>query len=470
MSESSHRDHQYALDIQGVWVNAKQAKKIENQVFFCDCPNKHKMKLVKPSGMCGKRSFCDYFAHIQYTNKKQRTDDTKISCVPSSESVEHRMAKQKLREMVGSYYFVASRCHNCSREKIIDTKGCSVSIEVVSVDKCWRYDCLLKKGTLAVAALEVVHTHATGFDKVKSVRVSGLEIAEFRSADVLRMPKEGITKLDNLKIHTGKCRKCLLKASYQWIRDCLYDEWHEVSRQEKATTENYALLKKMMKDRELEIKRRYEFLLDESKKWIMYCFTDEINEIQSQESDVWKYLLRQHDFRNALQITDTIKKCQALVSLSLDRLKINVPLVGIISFTKAVEWTDGVLVSGFKKRLPTMTMCIYLVSNRSSVHDSQWKHASVKSAFHIFLHCSTILRELSSLEESSVELKDCKWPILKEIEERHGICANCGTHGHDSASCSFLFCMKCGRTGHLRGDCFARRDVINQSLIDWQKY
>ena len=58
------RDHQYALDIRGEWVNAKVTKYRKHSVFFCDCPAKHKMKLVKPSGRLGKRLFCDYFAHV----------------------------------------------------------------------------------------------------------------------------------------------------------------------------------------------------------------------------------------------------------------------------------------------------------------------------------------------------------------------------------------------------------------------
>ena len=99
------RDHQFAFNIRGEWVNAKQTTYTENQTFFCECPNKHKMKLVKPSGICGKRPFCDYFAHVQYISKKQKTDESKHCCIPSSESLEHRTAKQRLREMVGSYFF-----------------------------------------------------------------------------------------------------------------------------------------------------------------------------------------------------------------------------------------------------------------------------------------------------------------------------------------------------------------------------
>ena len=152
-SKTPKRDHQFAFNIQGEWVDAKQTMYMENQTFLCECPNKHKMKLVKPSGLCGKRPFCDYFAHVQTSSKKQKNDESKPSCIPSSESLEHRTAKQRLREMVGSYFFSTFHCQKCSTERIVDTAGCSVSIEVVSDDKRWRYDCLLKKDSNAVAAL-----------------------------------------------------------------------------------------------------------------------------------------------------------------------------------------------------------------------------------------------------------------------------------------------------------------------------
>ncbi len=71
-SNMSHQDHQYAFDISGNWVNAQQTKFKQYQIFFCECPQKHKMKLVKPSGRCDKRPFCDYFAHVQPRQKGRK--------------------------------------------------------------------------------------------------------------------------------------------------------------------------------------------------------------------------------------------------------------------------------------------------------------------------------------------------------------------------------------------------------------
>lgn len=508
LSTIPDRNHQFALNSEGEWVNAEQTTYMENQTFFCECPNKHKMKLVKPSGICGKRPFCDYFAHVQYSSKKQKTDEPKFSCIPSSESLEHRTAKQRLREMVGFYFFSTFRCRKCSLETIVDTVGCSVSIEVVSDDKRWRYDCLLKRGALAVAALEVFHTHLTGSEKTQSVRSSGLEIAEFRSLDVLNISKECRTKLDNLKMQVGLCENCLiqasftwarhclydewievrrqewgvgrnymlheklmkerklklLQASYQWAMDCLYDEWIEVNRQEKAVVINYTLHEQIVRERELKLQNRLEVLLEKSKTWIMECFFDEMEEIQYQESVKENCYLRQHEMRAVLQITDRHKMCQALICVSLSKIKINVPCFGVISFTKAAEWANGVLVHGFDRQLPTKMMCIFLVGDTRTVHISQWKHPSVESAFHIFLHYGTILRSLNSLEADLVLLKDCRWPILKNMEENLGMCANCGVLGHRSSDCRVLFCMRCGRNGHIRKECFESKDVINQYL------
>jgi hypothetical protein len=466
MSEKLQRDHQYAFDIHGKWVNAKQIKYSEHITYFCECPEKHKMKLVKPSGLCGKRPFCDYFAHIRTGHKKHKSA-VKISCSPGGESLQHRMAKHKLREMVGFYYFSTFCCQDCSYEKIIDSERCSVSMEVASADKQWRYDCLLLRNGLPEVALEVFHRHLTGFTKVQSVRKSGIEIAEFRADDVMSMLNDGRTKtkLENIQIQTGKCQDCLLKASYMWIRDCFVDDLFELIRQEDSIIENYELIEELKREKEMKIKRRNEYLLKESNQWIWDCFVYEIREIQRRDDEIARCSVRDYDLKKALQISDPLKKCKVLLTLSLDRLEIDGPLIGNVSFEKAVEWTNGLLVSDFDKSLPTKMMCIFLVADRSIIHNRQWKHQSVESIFHIFLNCSTILRKLSTPEESPVVLKNCMWPILKEVEASHGFCANCGYRGHVSDDCHFKFCVKCGRKGHLQRDCFARRDVLNQYLI-----
>jgi hypothetical protein len=413
--------HQYAHDTQGRWVNAKQTIYEKYQVYYCDCPEKHKLKLVKPSGITGKRPFCDYFAHQTIPDKRQRVNET----CSQGESLVHRLAKHKLRETVGSYFFPVFRCQCCRKETIVDSLGGSVDIEVSSSDKLWRYDCLLKIGHLAVA-MEVVHTHLTGSIKVESTRRNGIEIAEFKAENVMKMPSFGITKLENLKMKTGKCQGCLHKAAYCWLRDCFVDELNELIRQENEAFENYTYADQKRKEREI----------------------------------------RRTLLQNALQINDPCQKCKQLIALSLGRLHVSIPQLGTISFTKAVECHKGLLVYGFNRPLPTTAMFIYLIdSDRNTMQAGQWKHDSVERVFHIFLHCSTIVRDFGTLEENIITLKDCRWPILKDLEANYTICANCGRHGHCSIRCRFTMCLRCGRTGHLLSNCFARKDVTNRNLL-----
>jgi hypothetical protein len=251
--------HQYAYDTQGRWVNAKQTIYEKYQVYYCDCPEKHKLKLVKPSGNTGKRPFCDYFAHQTIPDKRQRVNET----CSQGESEVHRLAKHKLRETVGSYFFPVFRCQCCSKETIVDSLGGSVDIEVSSSDKLWRYDCLLKIGHLAVV-MEVVHTHLTGPTKVEATRLNGIEIAEFKAEDVMKM--EGNTKLDNVKLRHGVCDMCT-RVNAHWT------EVIELLRLDKAILEEYesserrtlAVQAKKRNDRESCVKASLSQFLGEIK-------------------------------------------------------------------------------------------------------------------------------------------------------------------------------------------------------------
>jgi hypothetical protein len=279
-------------------------------------------------------------------------------------------------------------------------------------------------------AMEVVYKHLTSDFKASSVRASGLKIAEFRAEDVLRISKEGRTKLENLKIRTKKCQDCLLKASYCWHRDCFVDELFELIRQENEVFENFTLIDAQKKERE----RRRKLL------------------------------------ENVLRIDDPCKKCQALIKLFLCRLQVTVPQLGTISFTEAMDCPNGLLVQGFNKPLPTKQMCIFFVMNPQTIHRMPWKHVSVDIPFHIFLHCSTVLREFSSLQDDpnsgTITLKDCRWPILKQVEATYGFCANCSRHGHHSGNCMIHICRRCGRKGHLQTECFAIKNILHQTLIN----
>jgi hypothetical protein len=419
--------HQYAYDIDGKWVKARETEYQEHKTFICACPDKHRMKLVKPSGNLGKRSFSDYFAHVQPTMQKKQKMKEEDPCYATGggESLIHLSAKHRLREQVGSYCFATSHCTICHNEEIQYTEGCSVYIEIVSEDKRWRYDCLLKKGESNIAALEVVHKHLTGMEKISSVRKSGLEIAEFRAKDVLDMPVGCMTKLENIKMKFEKCQKC--------AKFLIYSE------------------------------------LTSSEKGICVNFNQEIHEIQYQEYIIEQRYAEEFEWKKALEIKDVKEKSKMLLGLSLHRVSIFLPLFrDKTTFNcDSVEYTkNGLLVSGMDFDIPTPKMCIVLVNENEAenLHNIQWKYAGLENEYHIILHQSTILNTLSNGGEKKIVLKDCRWAMLKKIEEIHSFCANCGRKGHRSEVCYSKLCVRCGRKGHLKGVCFARKDVLNQPL------
>lgn len=428
-------EHQYAFDANGKWVNAIKTDYNEHQSFSCSCPELHKMKLVKPSGALGKRSFTDYFAHI--TNKMQKTieppDMMIMSCRGGGESIIHSNAKHRLRECVGAYCFATSSCPGCNTKVLQYTHNCTVSMEVVSDDKRWRYDCLLqsKEEGRALVAMEVFHTHSSGPDKIQSVRESGLEIVEFRAKEVLyklkasTLPQGPLIQLENIKVNILQCQLCTS---------------------------------------DLRLKQ-----LKSDEKVMNMAIVDEIKEIIRLENYIDQGYIRQDILNQVLSISDNEhEKCKALISMSLDRLEIFVHHMNEnIGFSKiSRKINHGLIISDFDNDLPTKEICIFLLSDWDieNIHTLQWKQPNLDRSFHIFLHCSTVLKKLNCLEGSEITLKDCRWAILKRLEETHGICANCGKKGHTSDDCHSKFCFKCGRYGHLKGRCFARKDVLNQIL------
>ncbi len=253
------------------------------------------------------------------------------------------------------------------------------------------------------------------------------------------------------------------------MRDCFVDELFELIRQEEEIIENYNLAEKV----KIQHRLRFEALTRKSEEWIYHCFVGDITELKNQDSVILKGMIREYELRKALQINDIVEKCKSLLVLSLFRLRIEVPLIGVMGFGKVTACPNGLLMHDFNhNHPPTKMMFIYLIHSRN--HDilgsMSWKHGSVEPQFHVFLHCSTIIRCFSSPDESVVTLKDCRWPILKEIEKSHGICANCSRHGHTSDKCQYKFCMRCGRKGHIINDCFASKNILNESLQSFREY
>ena len=172
--------HQYAMNQKGEWIHARNG--LKGVSYYCDCPEHHKQKLVAPSGREGKRTFAHYFAH-------QTSFDGKSSCMSNGESMKHRLAKHKIRELASTLSFDTEQCPKCKWTKQFHSDGHTVQIEIQSIDKQWRYDCLLFDSIgMQVFALEVVHTHFSSDEKINSTRsnVNGnLGFAEFMADDVM---------------------------------------------------------------------------------------------------------------------------------------------------------------------------------------------------------------------------------------------------------------------------------------------
>ena len=258
---------QYALDASGSWANAKLTEYRKHSQFFCACAERHPVKLVKPSGELGKRPFSDYFAHITRSEHDAADGRTVRSC-GCAESPDHFNAKHKLREMVGRYAFTTFRCITCHRKRVIYSRGCEVVVEEPSKDRKWRYDCLLRSGGKDVAALEVLHSHKVSREKASAVRDGGLEIAEFRAEDILRLLKDTPSKtvhLENLLVELGTCESCVEKENSYWRKRCSRDfgrVWCQIEELESARS-----------------------LVEKGMMWLRDCHLEELQELIEQEAN-----------------------------------------------------------------------------------------------------------------------------------------------------------------------------------------
>ena len=185
--------HQYAMDADGNWVHAIDGRK--GVAYFCDCPERHPLKLVPPSGLEGKRPFSDYFAHYGGS-----------ICMHGGESMKHRLAKHRLRELAPRLTFTVQRCRLCGCSRDFQSDGHTVQLEVRSKDKRWQYDTVLfNRAMAAVCALEVVNTHYSSQEKIDSTRLD-IGFAEFMVDDVLKST-DGL--LDNIRtLDYPNCPRC----------------------------------------------------------------------------------------------------------------------------------------------------------------------------------------------------------------------------------------------------------------------
>ncbi len=150
--------------------------------------------------------------------------------------MEHKNAKHMLREMVGQFSFTVQACPCCGQEVVEDGQGATIQMEVKSDDGKWRYDCMLVRNGVRIAALEIFHTHATTHDKVKATRRHhDLQIAEFKAEDVASLSPG--SKLNNLQVQKIMCHSCLVSSAHTFRLECLQGEQNELLKQE-ALIEN----------------------------------------------------------------------------------------------------------------------------------------------------------------------------------------------------------------------------------------
>jgi len=189
--------HQYARDTDGNWVHARDG--IKGVPYFCDCPTRHPLKLVPPSGLEGKRPFSDYFAHYGGS-----------ICMSGGESMKHRLAKHRIRELASTLSFAINKCRQCGFTKNFQSNGHTVQLEVRSYDKRWRYDTVaFDQLGAAVYALEVVNTHYSSQEKIDSTRSSNYQdmgFAEFMADDVLESTNGWLHNIRTLEY--PDCPRC----------------------------------------------------------------------------------------------------------------------------------------------------------------------------------------------------------------------------------------------------------------------
>ena len=197
----------FALDALGRWVDAVTTKQRRGVSFTCDCPGKHKMKLVKPVGV-GTRTFRPYFSRVS----NHSTSALQIlTCRGGGESADHRNAKHLLKALQGRFRFAVRRCRGCRKQTVETCERGTIEVELVSKDGLWRYDCMLCVDATPVMALEVASTHFSSTNKINSTRAHGVGLAEFRVEDVLALEETNGGWLENLRVEMFVCGQCRVR-------------------------------------------------------------------------------------------------------------------------------------------------------------------------------------------------------------------------------------------------------------------
>jgi hypothetical protein len=402
---------QFALDLTGQWVNAVTAPKRRGVKYFCDCPDRHRMKLVKPLGL-GKRPFRDFFSHISERKNKEGKEHYH-SCRGGGESLEHRTAKQMLRELQGTYSFALERCSGCKYTKMEHCVDGTIILEQISEDRKWRYDCMLQREGRNVLALEVVKSHYSTKTKIESTRRDGIDIAEFRVEDVLLLKKGAV--LENLCLKVIQCD------------GCRQGEMHTA---------------------------------------ILVAYREEVLSIHKMDEMIdlgYQKMWEHNQFKKFLGV-DQVADAKHIFKLYCSQITIGHPRFGDIKQMDVEKEDRGGLFLKHASEIPANYIYIRFLDS-PDIYGVNWHVNGMEDDFIMFLHCSTMIRSFWDLERGDkVYFKDCKWPILKVQESQHKICANCAIYGHTSEQCYRKLCVKCGRKGHLKKMCFAKYDILGNYI------
>jgi len=408
-------EHQYALNTDGNWTDARTTPYIRNAVYFCGCPQRHRLKHVKP------KQRTHYFAHIVSGNKRP----WEVSrCGAGGESIQHRLAKHKLRECINALSFAMTKCAGCGKQTVIHFTGCIVRLEIRSDDGKWRYDCLVydSEGT-KFFALEIAHTHFTGQDKATSTNRDGLCIAEFLAEDVMNMDASN-GRLRNLLMTVEICNPCKLNHERTIELEAEIAAWLELD----AVCMN-------------------RFMLEDHNR----LFDRKLSSISKME--------------RALMI---LEHYEAQITLRPSR-----PQWNEITLSKRMRrFANGFRLDVSGTNIPSDFM-FFLVVDRSWESNGRilselkhiWQNFSICRDFVATVTLDFVLAQLSTLRQGKhIVAKSSLWPMLKQIETNSQICAACGIYGHKSEHCGHRFCANCGRGGHTARSCYARTTVNGKQI------
>lgn len=365
--------HQYAKDFHGAWVNARTESRKRKASYFCECPDRHRLKLVKPSGLPGKRPFTDFFAHVRDASR------TLSTCKPSGESAEHRQAKQMLRERYGLYSFALWKCLGCSRSQnwVPPCRG-HVELEMKSANGQWRYDCMVVDDGKPVLALEVFHSHRTKEEKIEDTRQKGIEIIELSAEDILK---------ENMILKNLCCRQILCS-------DCC--------------------TRQALKEQFYAWKIELESILD----WDFEMY------------DMWIYWSRREFYRDRISKKTNFEK--ALFILESGDIDLGRGACWNI-VTQGLQKKYGVWFSE-EKCFVGIIMEDSKQYIQNLLHEAKQYTTDSENIYCIW--AETIINAFKRNKfDEPLELRDNKYYLLKSFEERFNTCSYCFKYGHPSSMC-----------------------------------